>query len=70
MKEKTHKILIEITTKELKYFMDKLNDTIFSFRLKKAKSLNGDNCMMNQDPNLSRLLWGKKNEYIRTIKRP
>ncbi len=36
---KTHKILIEITTKELKYFMDKLNDTIFSFRLKKGEVL-------------------------------
>jgi|5B_taG_2_1085324.scaffolds.fasta_scaffold01618_16 hypothetical protein len=39
MKEKTHKILIEITTKELKYFMDKLSDTIFSFRLKKGEVL-------------------------------
>jgi len=36
---KTHKILIEITTKELKYFMDKLHDTIFSFRLKKDEVL-------------------------------
>lgn len=36
---KTHKILIELTTEEIKYFMDKLHDTLFSFRLKKGEVL-------------------------------